>query len=32
VIGKLQQHLGSLRDKTVALLGIAFKPNTDDVR
>ena len=32
VIGKLQQHLGSLRGKTVALLGIAFKPNTDDVR
>jgi UDPglucose 6-dehydrogenase len=32
VIGKLQQHLGSLRDRTVALLGIAFKPNTDDVR
>jgi len=32
VIGKLQQHLGSLRGRTVALLGIAFKPNTDDVR
>jgi UDPglucose 6-dehydrogenase len=32
VVGKLQRHLGSLRDKTVALLGIAFKPNTDDVR
>jgi UDPglucose 6-dehydrogenase len=32
VIGKLQQHLGSLRGKSVALLGIAFKPNTDDVR
>ena len=32
VIGKLQHHLGSLRGKTVALLGIAFKPNTDDVR
>ncbi|HUH15752.1 MAG TPA: UDP-glucose/GDP-mannose dehydrogenase family protein [Gaiellaceae bacterium] len=32
VIGKLQHHLGSLRGTTVALLGIAFKPNTDDVR
>jgi UDPglucose 6-dehydrogenase len=32
VIGKLQQHLGALRDTTVALLGVAFKPNTDDVR
>ena len=32
VIGKLQQHLGSLRGKSVALLGVAFKPNTDDVR
>ena len=32
VIGKLQQHLGSLRGKTVALLGVAFKPNTDDIR
>ncbi len=32
VIGKLQQHLGTLRGKTVVLLGLAFKPNTDDVR
>jgi UDPglucose 6-dehydrogenase len=32
VIGKLHQHLGSLRDRKVALLGLAFKPNTDDMR
>jgi UDPglucose 6-dehydrogenase len=32
VIGKLHRHLGSLRDKRVALLGLAFKPHTDDMR
>ena len=31
-VTKLQKHLGSLRDKRVALLGLAFKPNTDDMR
>jgi UDPglucose 6-dehydrogenase len=31
-IGKLQKHLGPLVGKTIALLGIAFKPNTDDIR
>jgi UDPglucose 6-dehydrogenase len=32
VIGKLQKHLGSLVGKKVALLGLAFKANTDDMR
>ncbi len=32
VIGKLQRHLGSLAGKRIALLGLAFKPNTDDMR
>jgi len=32
VISKLQKHLGSLVGRTVTLLGLAFKPNTDDMR
>ena len=31
-IGKLQKHLGSLVGKEIALLGVAFKPDTDDIR
>ncbi len=32
VVQKLQKHLGSLVGKKIALLGLAFKPNTDDMR
>jgi UDPglucose 6-dehydrogenase len=32
VVSKLQRHLGPLRGRTIALLGLAFKPNTDDMR
>jgi UDPglucose 6-dehydrogenase len=31
-IGKLKKHLGSLVGREIALLGVAFKPHTDDVR
>jgi UDPglucose 6-dehydrogenase len=32
VVQKLTKHLGTLRGRTVALLGLSFKPNTNDMR
>jgi UDPglucose 6-dehydrogenase len=32
VLKKLEKHLGSLVGKRIALLGLAFKPHTDDMR
>jgi UDPglucose 6-dehydrogenase len=32
VVAKLQRHLGDLAGKRIAVLGLAFKPNTDDMR
>jgi UDPglucose 6-dehydrogenase len=32
VVSKLEKHLGSLVGKRIALLGLAFKPDTDDMR
>ncbi len=32
VVQKLRSVLGSLRDRTIGILGLSFKPNTDDMR
>ena len=32
LFGKIQAHFGDLRGRTIAVWGLAFKPNTDDIR
>jgi UDPglucose 6-dehydrogenase len=32
MVDKIKHHLGNLKGKTIAFLGLAFKQNTDDIR
>jgi UDPglucose 6-dehydrogenase len=32
LVGRMEQHFGELRGRTIAVWGLAFKPRTDDMR
>ncbi|GAF76886.1 unnamed protein product, partial [marine sediment metagenome] len=32
MVDKIKHHLGDLKEKTIGILGLAFKQNTDDIR
>ena len=32
MVGKIKRHIGDLKGKTIAILGLTFKQNTDDIR